>query len=369
MDAIWDQSNKGDNEYFRNEVVWCYRGGGVPKKDFSRKHDIIFRYTKTNNITFNVDDVRQPYSEESQERLKYKARAFRGDKVYDNYNMNEKGKHPEDWWVIQPIMPSSKERLGYPTQKPLALYERIIQASSNPGNLVMDPFCGCGTTIDAAHTLKRRWIGIDLTVISLDPIRQRMADRHTEDNESLTPHQHYEIIGYPTNMQEVHKLVRDEKKYHDFSNWAVTRIGLKPTANVDDGGKDGVGHFMLWEPDADTETQRRIIAEVKTGKPSLTQVRAFRDVINSQNAIAGIFITLQRVIDGMRQLAADMGTFEHAESGNSYPRLQFWQIDDTYFDNPDTLKEIIKLPRNWIRPRKKSERHSDAQQMQLLTDA
>ena len=196
----------------------------------------------------------------------------------------------------------------------------------------MDPFCGCGTTIDAAHTLKRSWIGIDLTVISLDPIGYRMYDRH-----GLLPHKDFDIDGYPTNMQEVHKLVRDEKKYHDFSNWAVTRVGLKPTANVGDGGKDGVGHFMLWEPDSDTETERRIIAEVKTGKPTIAQVRAFRDVINSQDAVAGIFITLEPVTAGMRQLAADMGTFEHAESGNSYPKLQFWQIDDAYFENPRTL--------------------------------
>ena len=111
LDAVFGAGN------FRNEIVWCYRGGGVPKSDFSRKHDIIFRYSKTKNMTFNVDDIRFPYSQESQERLKYRAKAFRGDKVYDNYDMNEKGKHPEDWWVMQPIMPSSKERTGYPTQK------------------------------------------------------------------------------------------------------------------------------------------------------------------------------------------------------------------------------------------------------------
>ena len=113
-----------------------------------------------------------------------------------------------------------------------------------------------------------------------------------------------------------------------------------------------------------TETQRRIIAEVKTGKPTTTQVRAFRDVINSQEAVAGIFITLERVSDGMRQLAEDMGTFEVA--GNPYPRLQFWQIDDAYFQNPETLKEIIRLPREWIRPRKKSERHAPEIQLPLL---
>lgn len=96
----------------------------MPRNDFARKHDIILRYAKSPHIVFNVDAVRVPYSQESQERLQYTARAFRGDRTYENYTMNENGKHSEDWWVTQPFMPSSKERLGYPTQKPSVLYER-----------------------------------------------------------------------------------------------------------------------------------------------------------------------------------------------------------------------------------------------------
>ena len=158
MDSIFGSQS------FRNEIVWCYRGGGVPKHDFSRKHDIILRYSKTKDVTFNVDDIRVPYSQDSQERLKYKARAFRGDKVYDNYEMNERGKHPEDWWPIQPLMPSEKkERTGYPTQKPLVLLDRIIKASSNKGDIVLDPFCGCATACVAAERLGRQWIGIDIS--------------------------------------------------------------------------------------------------------------------------------------------------------------------------------------------------------------
>ena len=359
MDAIWDQNNRKKNEHFRNEIVWHYRRWTAGNKDFQRMHDIILRYTKSGNFKFNVqfepygDWIKKDYSHVDENGKRWRWHTVKGKRYKVYLEDEDKGVKLNDVWQIPYLGSTAKERLGYPTQKPIALYERIIKASSKEGALVMDPFCGCGTTIDAAHTLKRFWIGIDLTVISLDPIGYRLFDRH-----GLLPHTDYEIDGYPTNMQEVYKLVRDEKKYHDFSNWAVTRVGLKPTANVGDGGKDGVGHFMLWEPDTDTETQRRIIAEVKTGKPTITQVRAFRDVINSQNAVAGIFITLEPVTAGMRQLAADMGTFEHAESGNRYPRLQFWQIDDAYFDDPDTLKHIIRLPRQWIQPRKKSERHS-----------
>ena len=362
MDAIWDQKNRKKNEHFRNEIVWCYTTASTPYiRQFVRCTDSILFYSQGKEWTFNRDEVRIPYKDGAP----HGGQKWASDEEQLSQwreRKSQEGKIPENWWII-PKIGTSNENLGYPTQKPRALYERIIKASSNPGNLVMDPFCGCGTTIDAAHTLDRRWIGIDLTVISLDPIGYRMYDRH-----GLLPHKDFDIDGYPTNMQEVHKLVRDEKKYHDFSNWAVTRVGLKPTPNVGDGGKDGVGHFMLWEPDSDTETERRIIAEVKTGKPTIAQVRAFCHTLTKQNAVAGIFITLEKVTNGMRQLAADMGTFEHAESGKRYPKLQFWQIDDAYFDNPESIKETIKLPRNWIRPRKKSERHYGHHQLELLSE-
>ena len=260
-----------------------------------------------------------------------------------------------------------KEKLDYDTQKPRKLYERMIKASSNEGDLVMDPFCGCGTTIDAAHTLKRNWIGIDLTIIALDPINKRMRDRHTNSaNEPLQPHKDYEIVGYPTNMQEVYKLVRNEKKQHDFANWAVTRLGMIPTPDVRDGGKDGIGTVMLWDPETDYETDKRIISEVKTGKPTISQVRDFCHVMTQQSAIAGIFITLERITDGMKQIAEDMGVFTLPNNNTPYPKLQFWQITDAYFENPNFLRDNIRLPYNWIIPRKKSERHFDNQQLQLL---
>ena len=170
MDSVFGAAN------FRNEIVWAYRGGGVPKSDFARKHDIVFRYGKTKDVIFNVDEVRLPYSQDSEDRLRYTARAFRSSGTYDNYRPNPKGKHPEDWWVMQPIMPSSRERLGYPTQKPLALLDRIIKASSNEGDVVLDPFCGCATTCIAAERLDRQWIGIDLSPMAVKLVEQRARD-------------------------------------------------------------------------------------------------------------------------------------------------------------------------------------------------
>ena len=159
MDSIFGSQS------FRNEIVWCYRGGGVPKHDFSRKHDIILRYSKTKSVVFNVNDVRIPYSESVMQSSESRYdKSYRGDKVYSGYKPNELGKHPEDWWPIQPLMPSDKkERTGYPTQKPLILLDRIIKASSNKGDMVLDPFCGCATACVAAERLGRQWIGIDIS--------------------------------------------------------------------------------------------------------------------------------------------------------------------------------------------------------------
>ncbi len=282
---------------------------------------------------------------------------------FKRYLSTSKGSRVQDVITdINPLTGNSKERLGYPTQKPLALYERLIAASSNEGDLVLDPFCGCGTTIDAAHTLKRAWLGIDLTILALDPMRQRLADRH-----GLQPSVDYQIEGYPTNMQEVRRLLKagDKRKYHDFSNWAVTRLGLQPTQDVGDGGHDGVGHVTLWSTQRMKETNARILAEVKTGKPSMTQVRAFCQVMRENNAAIGIFITIEPVTAGMRQQAENMGVFEH--NGQSYPRLQFWQVDDAYFENPELINTFIRLPMEWrIRPSQKSNRHFRGQQMELL---
>ena len=121
MDAVFGKNT------FRNEIVWCYRGGGTPRADFARKHDVILRYAFGTPV-FNVDEVRVPYSESVTESTPSRYdKSYRTNKVYTGYRPNEKGKHPEDWWPIQPIMPSDKtERTGFPTQKPVALLERIV---------------------------------------------------------------------------------------------------------------------------------------------------------------------------------------------------------------------------------------------------
>ena len=172
MDAIFGWRN------FGNEIVWCYRGGGVPRAAFAKKHDLIFRYEKGRSATFNVDAVRIPYSDSVMDSSPSRYdKSYRINKVYSGYRPNDRGKHPEDWWPIQPLMPSDRtERTGYPTQKPLALYERMIRASSNEGDIVLDPFAGCATTLVAAEHLQRQWVGMDIWEGAHRLVTERLRD-------------------------------------------------------------------------------------------------------------------------------------------------------------------------------------------------
>ena len=319
LDAVFGANN------FRNEIVWCYRGGGVPKNDFSRKHDIIFRYSKTKEVTFNVDDIRVPYSQESQERLRYTARAFRGDKVYDNYNMNERGKHPEDWWVMQPIMPSSGERTGYPTQKPIDLYKRIIAASSNIGDLILDPFCGCGTTLMAAETLKRQWIGIDLTYLATGAVKHQIEKYFPQLRNEVT------ITGTPENVQQALELARTSPQ--NFEEWTVTHV-LKFKANakkVADGGIDGTMNFPLGRIQG-KQAYGKAVAQVKGGNYTLGHIRDFRTAMNNAKAEMGVFLVTTPPSTGMQAEAAKSKIYKHPSYEFTAPRLQIYQIQDYYND-------------------------------------
>lgn len=155
MDAVFGKKN------FRNEIVWCYTGPGSPyMKQFNRKHDIIFWYNKGESWVFNKEDIRIPHKQLNTNKKGAMITAALTPEERDAYL--ERGKVPETWWPdFSPVGRIANERTGSPDQKPLALYQRIIQASSNEGDIVLDPFCGCATTIIAADKHKRRWIGID----------------------------------------------------------------------------------------------------------------------------------------------------------------------------------------------------------------
>ena len=161
---------------FRNEIVWCYtRMSAGKQRQLSRAHDIIFWYSKENDWTFDVDSIRLPYAKGSTDREGYALnRLGSGYSKEGKTVLHSKGKFPEDWIVHIPYLRSKKERTGYPTQKPLALIERIIKASSKEGDVVLDPFCGCATTCVAAEKLGRKWVGIDVSIKAYELVQQRL---------------------------------------------------------------------------------------------------------------------------------------------------------------------------------------------------
>jgi site-specific DNA-methyltransferase (adenine-specific) len=160
MDAVFGSKN------YKNEIVWHYTLGGVGKKSFGKKHDIIFFYTKTSKYKFYPDRVRIKRTEEVLRRIASGSEKATRSKTQD--------KRPIDVWEIQALNSQAKERLGYPTQKPLELVKKIILASSDEGDRVLDPFCGCGTTIHAAEELGRKWIGIDVARIAISLTKKRL---------------------------------------------------------------------------------------------------------------------------------------------------------------------------------------------------
>ncbi len=309
LDAVFDVRN------FRNEIVWCYRGGGVPRQDFAKKHDLIYRYSKSDTYTFDVDAVRIPYSEDvmASGALRYD-KSYRSNKVYEGYRPNPLGKHPEDWWEIQPLMPSDKrERVGYPTQKPLALLERIIAASSNSGDLVLDLFCGCGTTIDAAERLGRRWIGIDISRLATDVIEERLLTQHDK-----RANKDYDLRVFPPTIEKAERLAAQDR--HAFQEWACFRVAATPTGKGADRGIDGV-------IDGYVQGKRwRALVSVKSGHSvKVSELRDLLGTVDREKAQTGIFLTLAKP---PRTFATDL-----AEAGLGdlrIPRLQVITVAELF---------------------------------------
>ena len=191
LDIVFGKTN------FRNQIVWCYAGGGIPQDDFPRKHDIIFRYSKAANCKFFPDSIRVKYDSN------YKATVFKRQDSRapgKTYGPNPAGKIPEDWWS-DITRAYGEERTGYPTQKPLALYERIIKSSSSQGDIVLDPFCGCATTPIAALKTGRNFIGVDVNGVAMRLINQRI-DRQIRQGNLFESQKEIKIIVNP-------QLIRD----------------------------------------------------------------------------------------------------------------------------------------------------------------
>ncbi|MBI4186893.1 MAG: restriction endonuclease [Chloroflexi bacterium] len=307
---------------FRNEIVWCYRAGGVPRKGYPSKHDTLFFYTKGRDFTFNHEYV--PYTEGTLKRGLTKVKG----KYFDK-GLRPEGTPIQDWWSdIQKVLsPTAKEMLGYPTQKPVALLERIIKLSSNEGDIVLDPFCGCGTTIDAAQKLNRRWLGIDVTWLAIDLVEKRLKDTYGAKITST-----YEVHGKPYDMASAEALANKSKK--EFEIWAISLVGAHPREH--DGGVDGIFGFV--EQDKKTRT---IIVQVKGGdvlNPGM--VRDLIGTVKKEGAAIGLLITLKEPSGGMKSLAVHSEPYQSELYVKEYPSIQIRTVAELLegktFDLPPT---------------------------------
>ena len=237
---------------------------------------------------------------------------------------------------IPPIGAHAAERLGYPTQKPLALLERIIEVSSNEGDVVLDPFCGCGTAVDAAQKLRRRWIGVDVTFLAIDLIRKRMRNTHGDAAEAT-----YEVHGIPADLGGAKALFAENP--FDFERWAVSLIDAQPNEKqVGDKGIDGRVRFY-----SDQDRIGQALVSVKGGKTvNPAMLRELGGTVEREKAEMGILITMTKPTAGMTEEANKSGIFSSALTHHDYPKLQVITVAELLAGNklkmPATILPYLK---------------------------
>jgi len=362
-------------ECFRNEIVWKRTSGYSDSNRAGRVHDVLLFYGRSEDTVWNK--VCQPYDEDYVERYyRYKdpdgrrwasgdvaaagpgpARMFRGamrepppgshwrftqEKIDQfvaeghiyftpngfprskRYLDDMEGMPLQDIWAdkgVQPVVSWSKEGLGFPTQKPVALLERIIAASSNPGDIVLDPFCGCGTALVAAQKLARRWIGIDITYLAVGVMRRRLQDSFPE----LTP---IRVEGQPTDVEGARLLaIQVPEGRYQFQWWALDEIGALPASGDHKKGADTGIDGRITFTSADGGLLQALVS-VKSGKPKADDVRVLKAVCEREGAAIGILVTLDEPTKPMQHEATIAGTYHSDVSAKDYPRIQILSVAD-----------------------------------------
>ena len=380
LDAIFDPMN------FRNEITWKRRHGFTSavheSNRFGNCTDIIFFYAKSDKTHFIPQ-----YNRESKEYKEYVEKfftlidnngrayqatsltnpAYRPNLIYEykgyrppsngwmitkekmeqwdsegrihfpkdkngrlrrkSYADELKGMPIQNLWDdIEQLGAHDAERLGYPTQKPMALLERIIQASSNENDVVLDPFCGCGTAVAAAQKLGRKWIGIDITHLAIALQKYRLKDSF-----GLVEKKDYEVIGEPEDLESAKRLAEDSR--YQFQWWALSLIKARPLGG-DSGSKEGkkgsdkgIDGVITFIDDASGKPKRALV-QVKSGKVKSGDIRDLNGTIKREDAAIGIFITLESPSRDMQKEAVAAG-FYHSDGWNKdYPKLQILTIAD-----------------------------------------
>lgn len=327
MDAIFGEKN------FRNEIIWFYQGTGQPQNAFKRKHDNIFFYAKSKDSFFSDVDSREPISDFSKSKYthedkkgKYKEIRHTDGSIHRQYIRSHQ--RIRDVWEIPIINAMAKERLGYPTQKPLALYDRIIKASSNPGDIILDPFAGCGTTIEAALTNNRRVIGIDILPFALRLIN-RYRVRRSED---------LPVQGVPVDRETAFTLAKNDwEKFQDWSISLIDGFAANPK-KVGDEGADGFGMFLHMPENID---RKAIIVQVTAaGGSQKAKFDKLQNDVRGHNAAMGILIT-RDAQTAQRKWKVNLPSIKMGQM--TYSPMQCFSIEEYYRYN-ENYKTILNLP-------------------------
>jgi site-specific DNA-methyltransferase (adenine-specific) len=353
---------------FRNEICWqrtTPKGHAFTR--FPSTHDVVFAYGRSDHVTWHAayvphrkDYVESHYGNVEPEtgrrymldnclnpnpdrpnltfewngltrvwrwtRDRMQALHDEGRLVYSKSGMPRYKRYLDEmagtpvtsvWTDIPPINSQATERLGYPTQKPLALLERIIQASSNEGDVVLDPFCGCGTAVHAAEKLKRKWIGIDITHLSISLIERRLKDAFADIS--------FEVLGTPKDFDGARDLAQRDK--YQFQWWAVSLVDAVPQGGKKKGmdrGIDGIRWVRTGPKDGDLE---QVLVSVKGGENvGAAMVRDLKGTVEREKAAAGLFITLVEPTREMKREAAASGFFE--TPFGRHPKIQIFTIQE-----------------------------------------
>lgn len=311
MDAVFGPTN------FKNEIIWHYKKWPSGKYAFQRNHDIILFYARSasRERTFN-----QLFMERAPSTLK----RFGAARIVSGYDEmgrrlpakteveDSEGVRQDDVWEIGRVPPIKQL---FPTQKPETLLERIILASSNEDDIVLDPFCGCGTTITVAELLKRNWIAIDITHLAITLIKKRLLDTFGEQIK-------YQIIGEPVSLPDAEVLARQNP--YQFQYWALGLVGARPVEEKKGADKGIDGRLYFHDAGKGGKT-KQIVISVKSGHVSVSQIRDLRGVIEREQAEIGVFVCLHEPTKAMRSEAAGAGFYD-SPWGSRHPRLQIITI-------------------------------------------
>jgi DNA modification methylase len=364
LDAVFGVEN------FRNEIVWkrshAHSDARQGAQHFGRVTDSILFYGKSDTGVWNplyvpydasyverdyrrtdpdgrryrIDNLQGPggagkgnpryevmgvtrywrYSKEKMEELIRQGRVVQtrpgAVPQYKRYLDEMPGVAVQNLWADLPILNNrSKESLGYPTQKPEALLERIISASSNEGDTVLDPFCGCGTTIAAAQKLKRRWVGVDITILAISLIRYRLADTYGSTAK-------YEVVGEPVSLPDAAKLAHDDP--YQFQWWALGQVGARPVEGKKGADKGIDGRIYFHE--GNTAKTKQIILSVKAGHVSVSHLRDLRGVLDREQAEIGVLLCMEDPTTPMRKECANAGFY--TSPWGKHARLQMLTVED-----------------------------------------